>query len=64
MGVQDREDEERWGDRWREARCKRGSKENKRQMECFCVCVCACLRFLCVSFMCMKAKIRERKDLK
>lgn len=34
MNVQEREDEERRGDRWREARSKRGSKENGRQSVC------------------------------
>lgn len=35
--VQEREDDERRGDRWREARSERGSKENKRQMESVCM---------------------------
>lgn len=39
MNVQEREDEERRGDRWREARSSTGSKENKRQMESVRVCV-------------------------
>lgn len=37
MSVQEREDEERRADRWREARSERGIKENKRQMESVCV---------------------------
>lgn len=63
MSVQEREDEERRGDRWREARSKRGSKENKRQMESVCVFVFAQMNVSFTEACVRKRKLVKSKDL-